>query len=438
MRLALLLLLALQSLFAQRVDRVDSAGMTVSDADRAVRFFTTVLDFEKISDVELDGAAYERLEGVFGLRIRVVRLKLGDEFLDLTEYLAPKGRPVPIDSRSNDRWFQHVAIIVSDMDKAYARLRANKVLHASSGPQRLPDWNPNAGGIRAFYFKDPDQHVLEVLEFPAGKGNVKWQRKDRLFLGIDHTAIVVADTDASLRFYRDRLGLKIAGESENYGTEQEHLNNVFGARLRITALRAPEGIGIELLDYRAPNDGRPYPPDLRPNDLAFWKTRLITREIPNEAIALPDDSKNLLIRDPDGHAMHLFTPAPQRSGARHSLARDRLAFHLQSRDGKEASARRPTASTSRAVPAPAAPTPAAHPAPPHAARAHPAPPHAALGRTPAHNSPAPPAPLRAELACGEPLHPAPLYASPARALNSRTRDQLGPAIVQQPTTGDLQ
>ena len=43
------------------------------------------------------------------------------------------GRPAPADSRSNDRWFQHVAIIVSDMDRAYARLRQFKVQQASTG-----------------------------------------------------------------------------------------------------------------------------------------------------------------------------------------------------------------------------------------------------------------------------------------------------------------
>src|ERR1043165_9668727 len=99
------------------------------------------------------------------------------------------------------------------MDKAYALLRQNKVEHASSGPQRLPDWNKNAGGIKAFYFLDPDGHVLEALQFPPGKGEPRWQNTDRLFLGIDHTAIVVSDTDNSLRFYRDLLGMKVTGES---------------------------------------------------------------------------------------------------------------------------------------------------------------------------------------------------------------------------------
>src|SRR5207247_4633666 len=152
--------------------------------------------------------------------VRSVRLRLGEEYLELMQFLAPQGRPVPRDSRSNDRWFQHIAIIVTDMDAAYARLRSFKVEYASSGPQRLPDWNPNAGGIEAFYFKDPDGHSLEVLQFPHGKGEPKWHRPtDRLFLGIDHTAIVVADTAASRKFYQDCLGLTIAGTSENYGTE---------------------------------------------------------------------------------------------------------------------------------------------------------------------------------------------------------------------------
>src|SRR5215213_11902068 len=132
------------------VEQVGAIGMTVSDMDASVDFYSRVLSFEKVSDVEVTGEDYERLQGVFGLRMRVVRMRLGDEFIDLTEYLAPKGRPVPVDLRSNDRWFQHIAIITSDMDEAYALLRQNKVEHASTGPQRLPDWNKNAGGIKAF------------------------------------------------------------------------------------------------------------------------------------------------------------------------------------------------------------------------------------------------------------------------------------------------
>src|SRR5919106_4741329 len=258
---------------------VDSIGMTVADLDRSVSFFTGLLGFTKVSEVELSGRPYELLHGVFGARMRVARLRLGAEEIELTEYLAPRGRPYPADTRGNDRWFQHIAIIVSDMARAYGLLRHHGVAHASTGPQRLPDWNPNAGGISAYYFRDPDGHFLEVLAFPPGKGLPQWQRKDALFLGIDHTAIVVGSTEQSLAFYRDGLGLQVAGGSENHGEEQEHLNNVFGARLRITTLRAPRGPGIELLEYLAPRDGRPAPLDLKANDLAHWQTTVASGNV---------------------------------------------------------------------------------------------------------------------------------------------------------------
>src|SRR5215472_10763678 len=137
---------------------VGPIGVTVADMDRSLDFYTHVLHFSKLSDEEFAGENIEHVKGVFGLRIRVVRLQLGEEQIELTQYLAPRGRPVAVDSRSNDRWFQHVAIVVRDMDKAYAWLRQNKVQYASSGPQTLPAWNKNAGGIKAFYFRDPDDH----------------------------------------------------------------------------------------------------------------------------------------------------------------------------------------------------------------------------------------------------------------------------------------
>jgi catechol 2,3-dioxygenase-like lactoylglutathione lyase family enzyme len=326
--LALVLAVAAGAEAQGLVRAVGPIGMTVSDMERSISFYARVLDFEKVSDVEVWGPDGERLQGIFGLRMRVVQMRLGDETLELTEYLTPRGRPVPVDSRSNDRWFQHVAIIVRDMDRAYARLRAHRVEHASPAPQRLPDWNPNAGGIRAFYFKDPDGHPLEILWFPADKGDPRWHRAgDRLFLGIDHTAIVVADTERSLRCYRDTLGLHVVGESENYGPEQERLNNVFGARLRITTLRAATGPGVEFLEYLTPRDGRPAPTDTRPNDVVYWQTSLVVDDagaalratrgsacgtLSSDVVAPAEQARGFarggLLRDPDGHALQVVQP----------------------------------------------------------------------------------------------------------------------------------
>jgi catechol 2,3-dioxygenase-like lactoylglutathione lyase family enzyme len=306
-------------------EAVATVGLTVSDMDSSVAFYTTVLDFEKVTDRELTGEEYEKLQGVSETRQRVVRLRLGEEYLELTEFLTPRGRPARADSRSNDRWFQHVAIIVSDMDSAYARLRRFKVRHASTAPQRLPETIPAASGIRAFYFRDPDGHPLEVLQFPPDKGDPRWHRDEGpLFLGIDHTAIVVGNTAASLAFYRDVLGFRVAGESMNFGPEQERLNNVQGARLRITGLRASAGPGIEFLEYLNPRDGRSFPADERANDLVHWHTTILVpdaqaaaavlrqgefRLISPGAVSLPDTAlgfeRGVRVRDPDGHVIQL-------------------------------------------------------------------------------------------------------------------------------------
>ncbi len=305
-------------------ETVLSLGITVSDLDRSVAFFTDVLTFEKVDERRRSDAPFARLHGLDTAVARIATLRLGDEAIELTQYESPPGRAFPPDTRSNDRWFQHIAIIVSDMDRAYARLSEHNVRAASrGGPQRLPDWNKNAAGIRAYYFRDPDGHFLEILSFPPGKGDPKRHAKtDRLFLGIDHTAIVVADTEAGLRFYRDLLGMRVVGGSENHGPEQEALNHVVGARLRITTLRAARGPAIELLEYLQPRDGRPYPADAHANDLLHWQTKLASRDVARlskdlrasgvrfvsaGAIRFGESAlanhKEFIVRDPDGHAL---------------------------------------------------------------------------------------------------------------------------------------
>jgi catechol 2,3-dioxygenase-like lactoylglutathione lyase family enzyme len=325
--LALLLLAPAAQAATPRVQEVGCIGTTVSDLDRSVDFYGRLLGFRKDSEREEVGPELERRTGIFAARTRTARLLLGSECLELTEYLAQRGRPVPADARSNDRDFQHVAIVVSDMEAAYGRLRAARVEHASSAPQELPAWNPAAGGIKAFYFRDPDRHVLELIWFPPGKGAERWHvsgPKAPLTLGIDHTAVGVADTDAALAFYRDRLGLTEAGHSENWGSEQEHLNGVFGAHLRITQVRATRGPGIEFLEYLAPRDGRPYPADERGSDLFHWHVRLVAAEATAliqslragraSFVTLPGAPGNvsavlpLRLRDPDGHVLELVHP----------------------------------------------------------------------------------------------------------------------------------
>ena len=126
-------------------------------------------------------------------------------------------------------------------------------------------------------------------------------------------------------FYRDLLGLRKSGESENFGSEQEHLNQVFGAHLRITGMRASSGPGIEFLEYLTPRDGRPRPADIHSNDVVHWQTVVSTDDVDRltkkladtrvgfvspGVVSMPKDekafTKGALVRDPDGHDVLLI------------------------------------------------------------------------------------------------------------------------------------
>ena len=132
-----------------QVNRVESIGITVSNMVRSGQFFHEVLGFKKISDAELQGTEYENLEGLFGLRMRIVRMQLGNETIDLTDYLTSGGRSIPEDARSNDLIFQHIAVVVSNMEQAYSWVRKHMVMYVSTGPQTLPASNKAAAQVRS-------------------------------------------------------------------------------------------------------------------------------------------------------------------------------------------------------------------------------------------------------------------------------------------------
>ena len=325
--LALALSLVASTVFAQARE-IRGFALTVSNLDEAVAFYEQALGFRKVGERTVSERAHDELTGVFGTRVRTARLQLGAEFIELDQYVAAAGQPVPPDSRSNDLWFQHFAVVVSDMDKAWAHVSRFPIRSISSAPQTIPQSNAAAAGIKAVKFKDPDGHPLELLWFPAGKGDPRWQRGDgRLFLGIDHSAITVGDTQRSARFWRDLVGLEIAGGSLNSGPTQEQLDNAFGAVVRITGLRpkAPGGPGLEFLQYLTPSGGRAAAAGVRANDIVATRTVVEVDDvealaerlqaghvsfISPRALAVPGMpwSKGLMVRDPDGHAVLLVEP----------------------------------------------------------------------------------------------------------------------------------
>ena len=297
---------------------------TVADLDASTRFFSEVLGASVEDTKELSGAELDSLLGTEGARVRVRTLRLGRERLQLMQFLEAKGAPPRADARSNDQDFQHIALVVSDIDQMHERVvQAGVTAVTIGGPQRIPDSNVAAAGVRAFYFRDRDRRPLELISYPPDKGLPRWhERGGALMLGVDHTAIAITSTRRSREFYEGLLGLSLRGESLNEGTEQAALSGVPGARVRITGLGGPSGPGIEFLEYEAPGPGRQLPPR-EPADVGYWevtvyvpefdevleavrraRTRFVSRRVAT-CETCERGRRAVVVYGPDGHAVRL-------------------------------------------------------------------------------------------------------------------------------------
>jgi catechol 2,3-dioxygenase-like lactoylglutathione lyase family enzyme len=238
---------------------IDRVTLVVSDLDRAEDDYVRTFGCQVEHRGDID-PALTRVLCVRRARGRRSLLRLGRERIELLEFTEMAGRPYPLGSTSTDLWFQHMAIVVSDMRRAYLRVMANRRFRPISrnGPVRLPG---ESGGVTAFKFRDQDSHPLELLAFPAGDVPGPWRNGSGCFLGVDHTAIAVSDSARSARFFGSVFGFSAAGRSENRGPEQADLDDVDDVHVSVTRL-APDlpAPRMELLDYHV-GTRRPIPPD---------------------------------------------------------------------------------------------------------------------------------------------------------------------------------
>jgi catechol 2,3-dioxygenase-like lactoylglutathione lyase family enzyme len=278
-----------------RFRRLVRFSLTTANSERLAAFYIQAFGFRQVADVRLNGEAFHRMMGGDN-DARCITLSLGCEVIELMEFDVP-GAPYPDQTMACDTVFQHFAIVTADMAAAWSALQKTAGWSAITvaEPQRLP---PASGGVTAFKFRDPEGHPLELLSFPPGRAPVKWQthQQGQRCLGIDHSAIVVLNTQASTAFYTAH-GLHLSSVSHNEGPEQNRLDGFAHAVVEVTGL-APglTSPHLELLCYE--RRGPPLLLSCNSNDVAA--TRLIFQG--DEAAV----SRRLT--DPDGHHLMVVPP----------------------------------------------------------------------------------------------------------------------------------
>lgn len=280
--------------------RIAGVGLNVRDVAASARFYIDRLGF--VAEPGSGAVSAEASNDAGGDRRY---LSLGGGLLELTRAdLAT----VASDPRANDPWFQHFAVIVSDMPAAFARLGAHRAL-SSSGPVTLP---ASSGGVIAYKFCDPDGHPLELSEIPTGRWAALAAAPGApLFLGVDHSAIVVADLTASINFYTSRFEFEVSARIVNQGPTQAALDGLIAPIVDIIVLEpgGSPGLHLELLCYRSPRSIH-RPRRLAHDDMAA--ARLIV-EVDDLApfggaergdLARDADNSHRMT-DPDGHWIEL-------------------------------------------------------------------------------------------------------------------------------------
>jgi catechol 2,3-dioxygenase-like lactoylglutathione lyase family enzyme len=278
--------------------------MVCSDPHALAEFYQAAFEFLEI------GAGLPR--GMHG----GVELRLGSQTIRLIR-AEPGGRFYPKDVAGWSPLFQHIAIVVADMTRAYARLLTTPGWTAISttGPQLLP---VASGAVSAFKFRDPEGHPLELIAFPPGGVPPQWQMTSQaVCLGIDHSAVSVSSTAVSVAFY-ESLGLDRRGGSLNVGPEQDMLDGVPHAVVEVTALTPAQTTPhIELLCYRGDFDRR-VPAQAIDDTTATRLVLTVESSGALEAICAhssrvllsgpkmcEDNLYRALLHDPDGHVICL-------------------------------------------------------------------------------------------------------------------------------------
>lgn len=150
-----------------RVHDLQHVGITVSNFENAVAWWSELFGFRLVTELTISGADAERLAGLYGASGLTVRLGFlrapGGNVLEIFTF------DPPIEPQLTD-WrrpgYTHVALAVRDVPGMYRQLK-------SAGITFVSDVNFTAGAHWAF-FRDPDGNLIELIDLHANRLPLKY------------------------------------------------------------------------------------------------------------------------------------------------------------------------------------------------------------------------------------------------------------------------
>jgi catechol 2,3-dioxygenase-like lactoylglutathione lyase family enzyme len=153
------------------VSGVDHIGLTVTDLERSIEFYTSVLECSIVMRQEKEGGYLAAIVGYPGARVLMTHLQPpgGGPRIELFQYLVPKSAVRHLEPRNVGN--AHICFVVEDLAALYERL-VEKGIGTISPPVEV-DTGVNTGGS-SLYLYDPDGITLELFQRPRkGPANVE-------------------------------------------------------------------------------------------------------------------------------------------------------------------------------------------------------------------------------------------------------------------------
>ncbi len=258
-------------------------GFRVSDLAKARAFYSGILGYQEAFQVKQEGG--DVLLACFKIN--------DDQYVELFPGLPPD---------ENVR-LTHVALLTADIEKLHRMLKER-------GLDPAPIRKGRDGNLN-FSLTDPDHNRLEMIQYLPG--SLHWEARGR-FLGpqrisdhLLHAGITVANLEAAMAFYRDKLGFR---ETWRGGPTD---NEVRWVNMRMPG---PRGDYVEFMLYSQPPNrqqlGSMQHICLEVPDIQQAHRKAVERGTPGEDRYKPRIGRNqrwlMNLFDPDGSRTELMEP----------------------------------------------------------------------------------------------------------------------------------
>ncbi len=145
------------------VRSVSHTGVTVSDLEEALGFWTEVLGFEFVASDEVGGVFLEGTTGVAGANLRAALVTKGGSTIELLQYTAPDDRTT-MRPRPSDVGSVHIALEVDDIEAVVEAcagrgwVMPGRIEALAGGP---------LDGAKLVYLFNGDGTALELVQLPV-------------------------------------------------------------------------------------------------------------------------------------------------------------------------------------------------------------------------------------------------------------------------------